>query len=54
MPRRHGFCASQNRLELKLDPKTVDVHRARVMERRNVRDVASLTRYAVRRRLVKA
>jgi DNA-binding NarL/FixJ family response regulator len=40
--------------DLGLSPKTVDVHRARIMERLGVRDVASLTRYAVRRGLVKA
>ena len=40
--------------ELGLSSKTVDVHRARIMERLQVRDVASLTRYAVRRGLVNA
>jgi DNA-binding NarL/FixJ family response regulator len=39
---------------LGLSPKTVDVHRARIMERLQVRDIASLTRYAVRRGLIKA
>jgi DNA-binding NarL/FixJ family response regulator len=31
----------------------VDVHRTRIMERLGIRDVASLTLYAVRRGLVK-
>lgn len=39
---------------LGLSPKTVDVHRARIMERLRLNDIASLTRYAVRKGLVKA
>jgi DNA-binding NarL/FixJ family response regulator len=39
--------------ELGLSPKTVDVHRGRIMDRLEVRDIASLTRYAVRRGLIK-
>ena len=39
--------------ELGLSPKTVDVHRARIMERLQLNDIASLTRYAVRKGLVK-
>jgi DNA-binding NarL/FixJ family response regulator len=38
---------------LGLSPKTVDVHRARIMDRLGVRDVASLTLYAVRKGLLK-
>ena len=38
---------------LGLSPKTVDVHRARLMERLEIRDVASLALYAVRKGLVK-
>jgi DNA-binding NarL/FixJ family response regulator len=38
---------------LHLSPKTVDVHRARIMERLGLRDVASLTVYAVRKGLIK-
>jgi DNA-binding NarL/FixJ family response regulator len=49
-----GLSSKEIAFELKLSPKTVDVHRARIMERLNLRDVASLTRYAVRRGLVKA
>lgn len=40
--------------QLGLSPKTVDVHRARIMERLNLNDIASLTRYALRNGLVKA
>lgn len=41
-------------VELGLSPKTVDVHRARIMERLRLNDIASLTRYAVRKGLVQA
>lgn len=34
--------------ELGLSPKTVEVHRARLMERLQVRDLTALTRYAIR------
>lgn len=37
---------------LGLSPKTVDVHRSRIMERLALNDIASLTRYAVRHGLV--
>lgn len=37
---------------LGLSPKTVDVHRMRIMDRLGIRDVANLTRYAIRHRLV--
>ena len=49
-----GLASKEIAFQLKLSPKTVDVHRARIMERLDVRDVASLTRYAVRRGLIKA
>jgi DNA-binding NarL/FixJ family response regulator len=49
-----GLSSKEIAFRLKLSPKTVDVHRARIMERLDLRDVASLTRYAVRRGLVKA
>lgn len=39
---------------LGLSSKTVDVHRARIMQRLEMNDVASMTRYAVRKGLVKA
>jgi DNA-binding NarL/FixJ family response regulator len=37
---------------LGLSYKTVDVHRLRIMDRLGIRDVANLTRYAIRHRLV--
>lgn len=40
--------------ELGLSSKTVDVHRARIMDRLNLNDIASLTLYAVRKGLIKA
>ena len=40
--------------QLKLSPKTVDVHRARIMERLNITDLANLTRYAIRTGLISA
>jgi DNA-binding NarL/FixJ family response regulator len=49
-----GMSSKEIGYELGLSPKTVDVHRGRIMERLQVRDVASLTRYAVRRGLIKA
>lgn len=47
-----GLSSKEIAYQLGLSHKTVDVHRARIMERIGVRDVASLTRYAVRRGLV--
>jgi DNA-binding NarL/FixJ family response regulator len=38
---------------LSLSPKTVDVHRARIMERLGLRDLPSLTVYAARKGLIK-
>jgi DNA-binding NarL/FixJ family response regulator len=49
-----GLGTKQIAFELGLSPKTVDTHRSRVMERLGLKDVASLTRYAVRSGLVKA
>ena len=48
-----GKSAKEIAFELGLSPKTVDVHRARIMERLRLNDIASLTRYAVRKGLVK-
>lgn len=48
-----GLSSKEIAFQLNLSPKTIDVHRARIMERLDVRDVASLTRYAVRRGLLK-
>jgi DNA-binding NarL/FixJ family response regulator len=49
-----GKSAKEIAFELGLSPKTVDVHRARIMERLQVSDIAGLTRYAVRMKLVAA
>ena len=49
-----GRASKEIAFELGLSPKTVDVHRARIMERLQLNDIASLTRYAVRKGLVKA
>ncbi len=49
-----GKSAKEIAYELGLSPKTVDVHRARIMERLRLNDIASLTRYAVRKGLIKA
>lgn len=38
--------------ELGLSPNTVDVHRARIMERLGLHDIPALTRYAMKHRLV--
>jgi DNA-binding NarL/FixJ family response regulator len=48
----HGKASKEIAFELGLSPKTVDVHRARIMERLRLNDIASLTRYAVRKGLV--
>lgn len=49
-----GKASKEIAFELGLSSKTVDVHRARIMERLKLNDIASLTRYAVRKGLVKA
>jgi two-component system, NarL family, nitrate/nitrite response regulator NarL len=49
----HGKSSKEIAFDLGLSSKTVDVHRARIMERLGVSDVASLTLYAVRNGLVK-
>jgi DNA-binding NarL/FixJ family response regulator len=43
-----GNTAKQIALELNLSVKTVETHRAKLMERVGVRDLASLVRYAVK------
>jgi DNA-binding NarL/FixJ family response regulator len=48
-----GKASKEIAYELGLSPKTVDVHRARIMERLHLNDIASLTLYAVRKGLVK-
>jgi two-component system, NarL family, nitrate/nitrite response regulator NarL len=48
-----GKSAKEIGFELGLSSKTVDVHRAKIMERLGLNDVASLTRYALKQGLVK-
>jgi len=48
-----GKASKEIAFDLGLSSKTVDVHRARIMERLKLNDIASLTRYAVRKGLVK-
>ena len=48
-----GKASKEIAFELGLSPKTVDVHRARIMERLQLGDIASLTLYAVRKGLIK-
>ncbi|WP_427911336.1 response regulator [Ramlibacter sp. MMS24-I3-19] len=47
-----GCTSREIGIRLGLSHKTVDVHRLRIMDRLGIRDVASLTRYALRHRLV--
>lgn len=47
-----GRAAKQIAFELGLSPKTVDMHRSRLMARLDLHDLASLTRYAVRTGLI--
>jgi len=47
-----GRAAKEIAYELGLSAKTVDVHRARIMERLNIKGVAGLTLYAVRKGLI--
>jgi DNA-binding NarL/FixJ family response regulator len=49
-----GLSSKEVAHELGLSSKTIDVHRARIMERLGLSDMTSLTRYAVRKGLVKA
>jgi DNA-binding NarL/FixJ family response regulator len=47
-----GHATKEVAFKLGLSPKTVDVHRARIMERLGINDVAGLTLYSVRHGLV--
>lgn len=47
-----GRAAKEIAYELGLSAKTVDVHRARIMERLNIKGVAGLTLYAVRKGVI--
>lgn len=48
-----GRASKEIAFELGLSPKTVDVHRSRIMERLQLGDIASRTLYAVRKGLIK-
>jgi DNA-binding NarL/FixJ family response regulator len=48
-----GQSSKEIAFDLGLSSKTVDVHRTRIMERLHLKDLASLTLYAVRKGLVK-
>jgi DNA-binding NarL/FixJ family response regulator len=47
-----GFSTREIAAELGISPKTVETHKARLMERLGIYDISSLTRYAVRAGLV--
>ena len=47
-----GMASKEIAFKLGLSSKTVDVHRSRMMERLGVHDVSSLTRYAIRKKLI--
>jgi DNA-binding NarL/FixJ family response regulator len=48
-----GRASKEIAFQLGLSSKTVDVHRARIMERLRLNDIANLTLYAVRKGLIK-
>jgi DNA-binding NarL/FixJ family response regulator len=47
-----GLSSKEIAFQLRLSSKTVDVHRARIMERLGITELAGLTKYAVRNGLV--
>jgi DNA-binding NarL/FixJ family response regulator len=49
-----GMASKEIAFKLGLSSKTVDVHRSRLMERLGMHDVSSLTRYAIRKKLIQA
>ena len=49
----NGYTTKKIALELNISVKTVESHRAQLMERLNIHDVAGLVRYAIRTGLVK-
>lgn len=49
-----GMASKEIAYKLGISSKTVDVHRSRLMERLGLHDVPSLTRYAIRKKLIQA
>jgi DNA-binding NarL/FixJ family response regulator len=49
-----GLASKEIAFKLGLSSKTVDVHRGRLMERLGMHDISSLTRYAIRKKLIQA
>ena len=49
-----GHSVKEIAYALKLSPKTVETHRARLMERLEIYDIPTLVRYAIHKKLVKA
>lgn len=49
-----GLASKEVAHRLGLSSKTIDVHRSRIMERLGMHDVSSLTRYAIRKKLIEA
>lgn len=49
-----GMQSKEIAFKLGLSSKTVDVHRSRMMERLHLHDISSLTRYAIRMKLIEA
>ena len=49
-----GMASKEIAFKLGLSSKTVDVHRSRAMERLGLQDLASLIRYAIRKKLIQA
>lgn len=47
-----GLASKEIAFKLGLSSKTVDVHRSRLMERLDLHDISSLTRYAIRKKLI--
>jgi len=47
-----GYTTKAIAARLKLSVKTVETHRAQLMERLDIRDVAGLVRFALRRGLI--
>lgn len=49
-----GLCTKEIAAAMQLSPKTVEYHRSSLMAKLNIRDTASLTRFAIQNKLVHA